>query len=190
MNRYDFMRQLSDGLKKLPKEEVSDILSDFEEYFSCASKEGRGEEELCERLGDPKKLAKEYTAQKFIENANEKRSAKTMSKAFLGAAGLGILNFLYVLFVVVVGYIVIASLYIAVCSVGLAGLGGVVYSLTCSAAVGALMTLFGVFAGIALAALSVLAFIGLVQLCKLFRRGNMAFLNGTSERIKRRNFNE
>jgi uncharacterized membrane protein len=190
MNKNDFMRQLADGLKKLPKDEVSDILSDFEEYFSCASKEGREEHELCERLGDPKKLAKEYTAQRFIENANEKRSAKTMTKAFFGAAGLGILNFLYVMFVVVVGYIVIASFYIAVCCIGLSGLAVVVCSIAFQGAAGIIAAWFGIFTGLALTALSVLAFIGLMQLGKLFRRGNMAFLNGTSEKIKRGNLNE
>lgn len=190
MNKNEFMKQLAAGLKKLPKEEIGDILADYEEYFSCASKEGRGEQELCERLGDPKKLAKEYSVQKYIETAREHRSAKTMSKAFFSTAGLGLVNFLYVVFVVVIGYIVIASLYIAVCSVGLGGIAEFAISIVYYGSAGAVMAWLGIFTGVGLLALSILGFIGLIQLGRIFKKGNMSFLNGISEHIKWRDLNE
>ena len=190
MNKQEFMRQLTDGLKKLPKAEIGDILVDFEEYFACAAKEGGSEQELCARLGDPKKLAKEYSVQKYIENANVNRSAKNMAKAFFSSAGLGIIDFLYVVFVVVTGYIVIASLYIAVCAIGLAAIAALGISIAFFGTVGMFVGWVGILVSIALLAMSVLGFIGLMQLGRLFKKGNMLFLNGIAERIKGEKNNE
>ncbi len=184
MNKQVFMKQLADGLTKLPKEEIGDILADFEEYFTCAAQEGGSEQELCARLGDPKKLAKEYSVQKYIETANREKSAKNMAKAFFSSAGLGIIDFLYVVFVVVTGYIVISALYIAVCAIGLGAIAALGFSIAFFGTVGVFVGWFGIMASISLLAMSVLGFIGLMQLGKLFKKGNMLFLNSIAERIK------
>ena len=122
MKKQEFMKTLSRHLGKLPKEDREDILADFEEYFSVAQRENESEEALCQRLGDPKKIAKEYYLQMTIEDANSKKSFKSMSRAFAASASMGIVNFFYVLCIVIVGYIVIAALYIAACSIGLSGI--------------------------------------------------------------------
>ncbi len=184
MNRQAFMRQLTEGLEKLPKPEVDDILADIEEYFAYGAREGRGEEEMCERLGDPKKLAKEYSVQRYIEHAQQERSAKNMAKAFFSSAGLGIIDFLYVVFVVVTGYIVIGALYIAVCSVGIAGVAGLGFSIMNFGAAGMVTGFLGIFGSGLLIALGVMAFVGLLHLGRVFKKGNMRFLSGISERIK------
>lgn len=190
MNKQEFMRQLTEGLSKLPKAEVGDILADFEEYFTCAAQEGRSEQELCNRLGDPRKLAKEYSVQKYIETANREKSAKNMAKAFFSSAGLGIIDFLYVVFVVVTGYIVLSAFYIAVCAIGLSAIAALGLSIAFLGPASLLAGWAGVMVSIALLALSVLGFIGLMQLGKLFRKGNMLFLNGIAERIKGGKSNE
>ena len=190
MNKQDFMRQMAEGLKKLPKAEIGDILADFEEYFACAAQEGGSEQELCARLGDPKKLAKEYSVQKYIENANLNKSAKNMAKAFFSSAGLGIIDFLYVVFVVVTGYIVISALYITVCSIGLSAIAALGFSIAFFGMADVLIGCAGILVSISLLAMSVLGFIGLMQLGKLFKKGNMLFLNGIAERIKGEKNNE
>jgi|AGTN01.2.fsa_nt_gi Predicted membrane protein len=184
MNKQEFMRQLAEGLTKLPRAEVSDILADMEEYFTCAAAEGGSEQELCARLGDPKKLAKEFSVQRYIETAQQERSAKNMAKAVFSTAGLGIIDFLYVMFVVVTGYIVIASFYIAVCAVGLSAIGVLAVSIIYFGMVSILAGWFGVLVSIVLLGLSVLGFVGLMQLGKRFKKANMMFLNHISERIK------
>ena len=183
MNRTEYLKQLSSHLKKMTKEEHDEIMADFGEYFSCAAKEGRDEASVCERLGDPRKIAKEYFMQKMIEEANQKKTFKSMGRAVAASAGLGIANFFYAVCVVGVGYIVIAALYIAVCSVGLASAATIIFSLI---SLGAFLpgTLLCIFAGIALAALSVLGFIGIMKLAGLFAKGNMRFLNMTRRGIK------
>ncbi len=183
MNRTEYLKQLSSHLKKMTKEEHDEIMADFGEYFSCAAKEGRDEASVCERLGDPRKIAKEYYMQKMIEEANQKKTFKSMGRAVAASAGLGIANFFYAVCVVGVGYIVIAALYIAVCSMGLASAATIIFSLI---SLGAFLpgTLLCIFAGIALAALSVLGFIGIMKLAGLFAKGNMRFLNMTRRGIK------
>ena len=184
MKKQEFLKTLSSNLRKLPKEDRDDIISDFEEYFLMANSENENEESLCNRLGDPKKIAKEYYVQMVIEEANQKRSFKSMSKAFAASAGLGIANFFYVLCVVVVGYIVIGSLYVTACAVGVSGLATLVAVAIFGSGYGALAIASYVLAGIAVAAIGVLMFIGILKLAKIFRIANMKFLNMTKRGIK------
>jgi uncharacterized membrane protein len=183
VNKNDFMKQLSGHLTKMTREEHDEIMADFNEYFTCAAADGAGEEETCARLGDPRKIAKEYYSQKMIEEANTKKSFKSMGKAVAASMGVGVTNFFYGVCVVAVGYIVIASLYIAVCSVGLAGIAAMIGSAIWVGAV-PVAGLFGIFTGIMLVSLSVLGFIGVMKLAVLFARGNMKFLNMTRSGIK------
>jgi len=185
-----FMKKLSGHLTKMSKEERQDILSDFEEYFTYAAKDGEDEQAVCERLGDPKKIAREYYTQKVIEEANQTKSFKSMGRAVFASAGLSLVNFFYAICIVAVGYIVIASLYIAVVSIGLAGLAVIVASFIFMFAAGPQVVALGVIAGVGLAAFSVLAFIAVMQIAKLFRRGNMRFLNMTRRGKKGSRINE
>lgn len=186
MNKKVFLKQLSGHLNKMPKEERDEIVSDFEEYFEFAEKESQQEEAICERLGDPKKIAKEYYTQKYIEEANKEKSFKTISRAIAASAGLGFANFLYVLCVVIIGYIVISTLYITVCSIGLSAIAAFVFSIVIGGSYGVFALWLALFTSVALIALSVLGFIGTMQIAKLFRRANMSFLNMTKRGIKRR----
>lgn len=113
-----------------------------------------------------------------------------MSRAFAASTGLGFANFFYVLCVVIVGYIVISTLYITVCSIGLSGLVALAASILFGGVYGPLVVFAAIFTSIALIAIGVLGFIGILQLSKLFRRANMSFLNMTRRGIRRRNENE
>ncbi len=57
MNRNQYMKELSYGIRKLPKEEYDRALAYFEEYFEEAGPENEGE--AIERLGTPKEAAEE-----------------------------------------------------------------------------------------------------------------------------------
>lgn len=185
MNKHQFMKQLTGRLNKMSKAERDDILADFEEYFACAERDGEDEQAVCSRLGDPKKIAKEYYVQKVIEEANKEKSFKTMSRAIATTAGLSIANFFYAICVVAVGYIVLAALYITVVSIGISAIAVFVGTIVFAGMIGMLAFWFFLFGGIGLLALSVLGFIGLMQTGRLFRQANMAFLNMTKRGIRR-----
>jgi uncharacterized membrane protein len=184
MTKNDFLKRLSANLSRMSKDEQAEIMADFNEYFVCAAKEGKDEATACSSLGDPKKIAREYYSQKMIEEANQKKTFKSMGRAVFASAGLSIVNFFYAICIVAVGYIVIASLYIAVCSAGLSGLAVLVGAIVCYGVMGAAFAWLGIFAGLGLAALCVLGFIGIMKLAGLFKRGNMRFLNMTGRGIK------
>ena len=183
MNKEQFLKQLGTHLKKLTTTERDDILSDIEEFFIYAARDGEAEADIAERLGDPKKLAKEYLAQSHIASANEKRSPKNMILAFISAAGLGTVNAFYAIFVVGVGYVVISTFYITAVAIGLGGIAAMFYVPIALAGTGAIAWL-AIFTGIALISISILFFIGIMYLSKVFHRGNMAFLNRISDKIK------
>jgi len=183
VNREQFLKQLGANLGKLTSAERSEILSDIDEFFVFAAKEGQTEAAIVARLGDPRKLAKEYVAQSRIESANQSRTPKNMLLAFLYAAGLGTVNALYAVFVVGVGYIVIGALYLAAVCIGIGGVAAVGTAAVRLAGSATAIAL-GVVAGVALISISVLFFIGIMSLSKAFHRGNMAFLNNISDRIK------
>ena len=191
MTKHQFMKQLSGHLNKMAKAEKDEILADFEEYFVCAQRDGEDEQAVCKRLGDPKKIAREYNTQKAIEEANRQKTFSSMGKAVLASAGLSIANFFYAICVVAVGYIVIAALYISVVSIGLSAIAAFVGSIVFAGMIGAFAFWFFLLGSIGLLALSVLGFIGMMQLGKLFGRANMAFLNMTRRGIGRsRNYEQ
>ncbi len=185
MNKEQYLRQLSAELGKLKSSEREEIMADIAEYFDCAARDGESTEAIVAHLGDPKKLGKEYWAQSCIANANVKSSPKSMARAFASSAALGTINFLYVLCVVVVGYIIISAFYVTAVSIGLSGIAVMVAGIPFSFMIGPAGVFITVMVGIAVVCLGILAFIGNIQLARLFKKANMAFLNRISVRLRR-----
>jgi uncharacterized membrane protein len=190
VNKSQFFKQLGGHLSKMPKTEKDDIFRDFEEFFADAERDGEEEQAVCARLGDPKKIAREYNMQKAIEEANQQKTFSSMGKAVLASTGLGAANFFYAICVVAVGYIVIAALYITAVGIGLGAVAALVGAIVLAGMIGAYAFWFFLFGSIGLLALSVLGFIGIMQLSGLFRRANMAFLNMTRKGMRKGTNNE
>ncbi|MBX9297317.1 DUF1700 domain-containing protein [Chromobacterium piscinae] len=111
MTRKEFLRQLEQALSGLKPEAVREILADYDEYFSDAQADGRDEAEVVEALGSPQKLARELKAQTHYRQWQEHRSFANLTRVVASIAGLGVLNFIlaipllvYLLFLTV-GYI-------------------------------------------------------------------------------------
>ena len=99
---------------------------------------------------------------------------------------MGIVNFFYVLCIVIVGYIVISALYVVMCSIGLGAIAAFVGGIVAGYIYGPIIFWLVLFGSIALLALSVLGFIAVMKLAKVFRKANMRFLNMTRKGIIRR----
>ena len=56
MNRDEFIGILRNELSGIPKEEIEDILYDYEEHFEIGIHKGKTEEEIAKELGNPKIL--------------------------------------------------------------------------------------------------------------------------------------
>lgn len=57
--RDEYLRDLSQRIAKLPAEDRSEILTDYEDHFVAGLENGRSEEEICRSLGTPKSVAQE-----------------------------------------------------------------------------------------------------------------------------------
>ena len=186
MNKEQYLKQMAHYLGRMPKEERDDIIGELAEFFECAKDED-DEAALCGRLGDPRKLSREYLAQSVIASANETKKLKklkSMLLAFMYSAGLGIVNMLYAVFVVSIGYIGISVFYIVAVALAAGAVAGLIAAAIHLAA-GALALWFCIFAAGALISAGVLMFIGNMQLTKAFNKANMAFLNNISEKIRK-----
>ena len=59
MKKKEFLEELESHLVGLDKEDVKEIIEDYEEHFKIGKKKKRKESEICKSLGDPRQIAKE-----------------------------------------------------------------------------------------------------------------------------------
>lgn len=60
MNKEEFLTSIKNSLEGIPEKELKDILYDYEEHFTIGLAEGKTEEQICEELGDPKEIGRNY----------------------------------------------------------------------------------------------------------------------------------
>ncbi len=96
MNKSEFLSQLSSYLRNIPNSEKEDIISEYETHFISGKQDGKCEEEISRKLGNPKTIAKELTVSYAISNADKKRSFKNMITALFSVMSLSVLNFSFI----------------------------------------------------------------------------------------------
>lgn len=80
MNRIEFLSILSGQLTGFTEAEKREILCDYEEHFASGAAEGKTEEDICRRLGDPADIAREYVEARLA--ASGKKAAPSRTRAF------------------------------------------------------------------------------------------------------------
>lgn len=113
MNKQQYLEKLSKLLRKLPKEDREDIISDYEEHFAIGLEKGRTEEEISRALGNPKNVAKQITADHMVRIAENKPSVSGMIEAILAAMGLGLFNLIFVAVPVLIVAAIILTIFMA-----------------------------------------------------------------------------
>ncbi len=126
MNRKEYIRTLRRYLRGVPKDELEDILDDYREHFEAGLEAGRSEDGIARALGSPKALARQLKADFMVQRAEDSASAENVLRAVLAAAGLGVLNLVFVLgpFLALVG--VLFALFAAAVGITFGGLTGIV----------------------------------------------------------------
>ena len=127
MNQDDYLKELTRLLRKLPKGERDDVVSDYHEHFIIGIEKGRSEEEIAKALGNPKTVAKQINAEYMVRKAEDKQSAGSIFEAILAAAGLGIFN---LIFVAVPALIVVALILTLFAVGGVMIFGGILITLS------------------------------------------------------------
>ncbi len=178
MNKDEYIEKLTKLLKRLPKEEREDIISDYEEHFMIGLEKGRREEEISKALGSPKNVAKQIKAEYMVKRAEDKQSAGSMFEAVLAAAGLGIFNLVFVavpamIFVAILltlfvlgGAMVFGGIYLTLANVLQPLLPQYNFNMVTD---GGIIGIFaGVLGGIGLTILGLALLVGLAYVTKMF----------------------
>ena len=92
MTKNEFILQLSNELKKNRINDIDEIIIDFEEHFAFKLEEGKTEEEIARKMGNPVDIAKDYL--------NQAKATKERGNAVV-KIGLVIIDFFtYLAFVI------------------------------------------------------------------------------------------
>ncbi len=97
MTRQAFIARLRDGLTGLPAQAVADIISDYETHFAEGEAAGRTEAEVAAALGDPGRLAREIRAESSLSRWKSERSPGAAAGAIAAVLGLGAIDVLILL---------------------------------------------------------------------------------------------
>jgi uncharacterized membrane protein len=97
MTRQAFMSRLREGLRGLPSQTVADTMADYETHFSEGLAAGRSEAEVADALGDPGRLARELRAEAGLKRWEETRSPSAGAAAIFAVLGLGAIDLLILL---------------------------------------------------------------------------------------------
>jgi uncharacterized membrane protein len=126
MTRQAFMTRLREGLAGLPSQTVADIVADYETHFADGAAAGRSEEDVAAALGDPGRLARELRAEAGLKAWEENRNPSGAAAAVFAVLGLGAIDIL-VLLPVLMG-VAGAMFGIAVAVIAVFFAGGVVFA--------------------------------------------------------------
>lgn len=97
MNKKEFLKILSNNLGNMPMNDKKEIIADYEEHFAIGLKNKKSEEEICELLGNPKLIAKQYKVDMMLREAEESKSITGIIKAIIAFLGLGFFNIVFIL---------------------------------------------------------------------------------------------
>ena len=97
MTRQAFMARLREGLRGLPPSAVADIVADYENHFTEGAAAGRSEDDVAAALGDPGRLARELRAEHGLKRWEEERTASSGAGAVFAVLGLGAIDLLILL---------------------------------------------------------------------------------------------
>ena len=112
MTKKEFMQKLKDNLIGLNQNDKREVLLDYEEHFMDGKQQGRTEEEICEALGEPKKIADEIKSQSM--------------KSIPNNDGVNMLGYILGILVLSVACIALVSLLVSVLAGAVSGIFGAV----------------------------------------------------------------
>lgn len=97
MTREAFIERLRQGLSGLHPQAIAEALADYRAHFAEGEAAGRSEEEVAAALGDPSRLARELRAEIGLKRWEEERNASAAAGAVFAVLGLGALDVLILL---------------------------------------------------------------------------------------------
>jgi uncharacterized membrane protein len=121
MTREAFIERLRLGLKGLPDQAVAEIVSDYEAHFTEGASAGRSEADIAAALGDPDRLARELRAEAGLRRWESSRNPEAGAAAVFAVLGLGAVDLIFLLPILITMLSVICALFIAAVAVFIGG---------------------------------------------------------------------
>lgn len=97
MTRAEFLSRLKRGLVGLPTAAAAEIAADYEAHFEDGAQAGRSEAEVAAALGDPDRLARELRAESTAQRWSQERNPSAAAAAVFAVLGLGAIDILILL---------------------------------------------------------------------------------------------
>lgn len=88
MTRAEFLRELDRGLRALPAAARDEILADYQRYFVDGTAAGRGEAEVAQSLGNPRRLSAELRLDHEVKKWQAGGGARSSWRALKGVSAL------------------------------------------------------------------------------------------------------
>lgn len=127
MTRQAFLDRLRLGLAGLPAHTIAEIVADHEAHFAEGEAAGRTEAEVAQALGDPGRLARELRAEAGLKRWEAERNPSAAASAIFAVLGLGAIDLLILLPIVLSIAGALLGLFVAV--IALFGAGGLVFAI-------------------------------------------------------------
>ncbi len=121
MTRDEFLKRLRGGLNGLPNATIDDIMADHAAHFDAARDEGRSDAEVAAALGDPARMARELKLEAGIKRWEEGRTPSSAAGAILAFLGLGALDILVLLPILLPLLAVLVGFYAALIALFVSG---------------------------------------------------------------------
>lgn len=113
MNRTEFIAALRRGLGGMPPATSTDLIGDYEAHFNDGIAEGRSEEDIAAALGDPARLARELHVEAGLQRWEERRTPGNAVAAVFALVGMGALDVIILLPLLVAAAATLFGLYAA-----------------------------------------------------------------------------
>lgn len=97
MTRQDFIARLRAGLAGLAPTAIDEVIADYETHFAEALAAGRDEAEVAAALGEPDRLARELRAEAGLKRWEAERNPSAAASAVWAVLGLGAIDILILL---------------------------------------------------------------------------------------------
>lgn len=127
MNRAEFLAALRSGLAGMEPASLEDIASDYEAHFADGAEAGRSEDEIADALGDPARLARELRTEAGLQRWEEKRTPGNAIAAVFALLGLGALDVIILLPLLVALAATLFGLFMACFGVLIGGTASLVF---------------------------------------------------------------
>lgn len=198
MNKNQFMKELEKELRNLSPFAKKEILADYEEHFQAGCECGRSEEDICQKLGCPKEIARSYVTEMYLEEAKQATTLgglfRASLRALFAAVGLGFFNLVFIVGPYFGVIVVLIGLWIATLAVTIGGVAILVVAVqpeyvtteiwSMLTNCGGSMRIIGGFGGIGTICLGLLLSITMGYVTKLFLLATLWYVRFSLKIVK------